>query len=112
MKLKLRQKSLLSPLKKLILKLKEELALCPKQTSSTTKTYTEITDDCVQEIEASWADSINYINILSIINKSIHNRKNITVKWFYNTITINRTIKNSITIFNTKAYLRRMILKV
>ncbi|MFA8299111.1 MAG: hypothetical protein ACEPOV_03015 [Hyphomicrobiales bacterium] len=106
MKLKLRHKSFISSLKKLVLRIKEKAVLCVKQSSSTTQTYNELTVECTQETKATCASFSNFIDaMISISAKHIQKKRNVTTKCI-----IRRTIENKTIVFNFKAHLKHKII--
>ncbi|MFA8300387.1 MAG: hypothetical protein ACEPOV_09515 [Hyphomicrobiales bacterium] len=108
MRIKLNIKSAISSLKKVILKLKDKLALCPKQSSQITQTYNEVT----QETQITHTSFYNCIDaLLSIINRSIQKKKNTTTKWGNSINTIEGIIKSEIATFNFRIHTKQKIHK-
>ena len=93
MKLKSRQKSLVSSLKKVILKLKEKAVLCAEQSKTSTQSYNEITDISTKETTTDLNVSFNFLDFILTIKRSIQQKKNTIVRLFYSTIFICKTIK-------------------
>ncbi|MFA8300252.1 MAG: hypothetical protein ACEPOV_08835 [Hyphomicrobiales bacterium] len=92
MKLKTKYKSFVSSVKKAILKLKEKAVLCTKQSNITTQSYDEITNIFTKETSTDLNISLNYLDLILTINRSIQQRKNIVAKSFYSVVSIYKYI--------------------
>ncbi|MFA8299602.1 MAG: hypothetical protein ACEPOV_05530 [Hyphomicrobiales bacterium] len=113
MEIKLRQKTFISFLKKFILKLKDKLALYPKQTSSTIQTNNAIIAGYVRETITELASSSDYIGTFILMSsENIQKKRNIIiVKWNGYINTIRRFIKSKTLAFNHKVHSKYNALK-
>ncbi|MFA8300098.1 MAG: hypothetical protein ACEPOV_08050 [Hyphomicrobiales bacterium] len=110
--MKLRQKSILSSIKKVILKFKDKAALCLKRSSLIAPIYTEVTDKSTENTEISFTPLLNSIDIIfSASNGSIQKEKELAIKCVYSTDTINGVAENVITILSFQALTKYNILK-
>ena len=103
MKLKTRYKSFVSSLKKVILKLKEKVVLCAKQSKPVTQIDNEFIDISVKEAQVYPTISLDCIGLVSIINGNIQKKKNTVVKRLRSTATIDKAtkIESLISTFNS-----------
>ncbi|MFA8299789.1 MAG: hypothetical protein ACEPOV_06485 [Hyphomicrobiales bacterium] len=105
MKIKLRHKTLLSSLKKSILKLKDKLALYAKQSLFTFKASNKTTDDYN-------TSSLSIIVVLlSITSKDIQKENHTATRTFKHTDIINSSIKTKAIDFDIKFLSKKSILQ-
>ncbi|MFA8299622.1 MAG: hypothetical protein ACEPOV_05630 [Hyphomicrobiales bacterium] len=112
MKLKLRYKSLVSSLKKAILKLKGKAVLCTKQSKPTNLTLNILTDKPTRDNEIDLTLSSSSIDIFFLIfGERTLMKRNVITKRAYSTGVINRIIKSAVAVFSFQALLRHNTLK-